>query len=321
MEEVHLAAIVSSFNRLDLMQLGLPTLYDALVTCPFKSVIVVFDAGSTDGSQIWLKEFATGHQAIPIEVICPSPGEDTSFSAGVNFACSYVASKYSELAFYLFFETDNWISGPEPLRLACQLLEKEKQLAAVGFTVAKHSGEKAGYGCSFPTPWQFVIGHHLTYLFHLDVPHPEWHEFEHRRWSACDVVFTSPLLVRREAWVQSKGFDQKMFPFSDCDTDWCWRLKKLGWQLAVLEIDGVVHDNKLQLSAWSAGRAVQFHRGRLRLLKRNYGDLVSLLKPILFVRHCLEYLYVLLLVILKRRPSSMLEARARLIASVFSDYS
>src|SRR5437667_10632123 len=79
-----------------------------------------------------------------------------------------------------------------------------------------------------------------------------------------------------------------MFPSSDTDFYGAWRCAKLGWKMAIIASDHIVHDNLEQLSAWSANRALDFHRNRFRLLKRHRGKHVGLLKPFLFLRHWLE---------------------------------
>lgn len=302
------------------MQPAFRCLREALSRSEWNAVIVVFDAGSSDGSREWLRQFVQEDDKVRVDLLEPQANEDTSFSAGVNAACDFAQTKYPQNSYYFFYETDNQITSHEPIVIASRLLEKTPQLAAVGFTVLKYSGEKAGYGARFPTVLQLLLGQNLTCLLHLDAPRPKWQQFENNRWTICDIVFTSPILVRRTAWEQSQGFDQAMFPFSDCDSDWAWRLAQLGWQLGVIEIGGVIHDNGEQLSKWSDKRAIHFHRGRLRLLKKQLGSWINLIKPLLFFRHCLEYLYLLVLVAMGKRSPANLETREILIARVFNDY-
>jgi GT2 family glycosyltransferase len=315
-----MAAVVSSFNRKNLLAIGMPALYAALRQCDFASVIIVYDAGSTDGSKEFVEAFATDSDKVSVELICAGIDEDSSFSAGVNQAARLAAGKFPELEYLMLFETDNWIAGPEPIWLACQLLSKQKRVAAVGFTVSNHEGTKIGYGTSFPKLWQFVLGQNLTYIFRLDTPRQIWTDFKGKRWTTCDVVFTSPILIRKTAWFESDGFDQIHFPFSDCDTDWSYRLSKLGWQLAVLDVDGVVHDNQQQLSAWSANRAKQFHQARYKLFRLRFGSFVDLLKPLLFLRHGFECVCLFILVALGKRHKSMLQARKKLLLTCFQGY-
>jgi hypothetical protein len=83
----------------------------------------------------------------------------------------------------------------------------------------------------------------------------------------------------------------------------------------------VIHDNLEQLSAWSANRAIDFHRNRLRLLKRHRGGYVALLKPILFLRHWLES------ILLARKSEQdpvareKLARRKKMLRTVWNDYS
>lgn len=316
---VKLVAIVNSFNRLALMQDGLPTLVAALKECEVPAGIVIFDAGSTDGSIEWIKEFAR-NAGIRVELIIPEPGDDTSFSGGINRATRYAQEVFPQVEYYFFFETDNYLKSAEPLKNALRLLDSVSYLAAVGFTVTKHSGLAAGIGSSFPTIVQFVLGQHLTCMMHLDYPIKNpWRQEGDIVWTICDVVFTSPILVRRTAWEKSRGLDAREFPFSDCDVDWAWRLSKLGWKIAVIKAQGVIHDNRETLSEWSGKRVLHFHRARMKLLMR-HARVAAAVKPLLFVRHAMEYLLLEVLRLAGRANAQKVELRKQLMRTVFRDY-
>lgn len=321
MSAVQIVAIVNSFNRFELLRTALPSLAGALARCSRAAALIVYDAGSTDGSLDWIAEFARGCP-IPIDLLEPERGADSSFAGGINAASRRAIEKHRGCSWFFFFETDNWIAGPAPIMHAIALLESRPELAAAGFTVRKHSGERCGYGCPFPTPGQFVLGQQLTHLLRLDAPAPRRmiSQSEPLRCWLCDVVFTSPLLVRRAAWKQSGGFDAVAFPFSDSDLDWAWRARKLGWEMAVIETDEVVHDNREQASRWSATRALHFHRSRMKLLRRHAGAGLALLKPLLFLRHGIEWVMLALAVLVRRRPMAALGRRWQLLKGVFRDY-
>ncbi len=288
--------------------------------CNYETAIVVFDAGSTDGSVEWVRDFAR-QSDIKVEVLIPEEGADTSFSGGINAATKYAAEKFPQLEYYFFFETDNFIASSDPIRKGIRLLDTVGYLAATGFTVTKHSGAKAGIGCSFPTVQQLVLGQHVTCLLHLDQPiRNQWWQDQDIVWTTCDAVFTSPLLARRTAWEKSEGLDARQFPFSDCDVDWAWRLAKLGWKIAVIQAEGVVHDNREALSQWSAQRVIHFHRARMKLLNRHVGSKVAAAKPLLFIRHAMEYVLLRLLNLAGRAGKEKIELRSQLMRTVFNDY-
>ena len=317
---VEFVAIINSFNRRALLERAVVSLADALRGAQFGSAIIVFEAGSNDGSAEFLKTWRDNNPADNLSVI-EAPAGRSSFSDGVNTGCAAAISRFIRCRWLFLYETDNCLTSVEPLEKAITLLSLEPQLAAAGFTVKQHDGKFFGYGMRFPTALSFALGQNLAGQFNLHAPNNSaWQISDGIRWRTCDVVFTSPLLIRRETWEQSNGFDEKSFPFSDVDLDWAWRCAKLGWKMAVIASDNVVHDNLEQLSAWSANRALDFHRNRFRLLKRHRGKRVALLKPFLFIRHWLETL------ILARRSAAdpmakeKLAKRKQMLRTVWNNY-
>lgn len=320
-DAVQLVALVNSFNRLALLQAALQSLADALAQCPWPSAIVVFEAGSNDGSAAWLEEFGRSRPGVALRVIAAATGEDTSFAAGCNRAAAVAAREFTESKWWFLFESDNLLRSAEPLPKAVALLQKEPSLGAVGFAVTKLDGTPAGYGCPFPTVAQFVLGPKLTYRLRLDRPRElDEQTRDGTRWWRCDVVFTSPLLVRRASWEQAGGMDATAFPFSDSDLDLAFRWRAQGWTLGVMDTGSVVHDNRAQLSAWSARRTLDWHRGRYRCLRRHQGAIVAWAKPLLWARHGVEWLMLAALVAARRRPAAALAVRWTLWQTAFRGY-
>jgi len=173
-----------------------------------------------------------------------------------------------------------------------------------------------------PSTLSFALGQNLAALWNLHAPNnSDWQTCDGFRWRTCDVVFTSPLLVRRQAWEKSGGLDAENFPFSDTDIDWAWRCARLGWAMAVIASEDVIHDNLQQLSAWSANRVLDFHRNRFRLLRRHRGRHVALLKPILFLRHWLEAIVLARKSLVDPRAKEKLAKRKQMLRTVWSNYS
>ncbi|HEX8348442.1 MAG TPA: glycosyltransferase family 2 protein [Hymenobacter sp.] len=299
MEKVDIAIIINSFNRLTLLQACLGALNEWIPKSAFKSrcAAVVYDAGSTDGSIDWLQE-AGQKLNFPVEVIIPQPGDDTSFAAGLNAGVAYAEAKFPALDYLLFYETDNQILEPEPLSLALVQLAEREKLGACGFTVRRHDGSPAGVGQPFPTLMNFALGKNVVHRLQLEEIPYQWHKGAAGvEFSEVDVVYTSPLLVRLNAWKESGGLDTERFPFSDCDVDWARRLRDLGWHMGVIRSNAVIHDNREALSAWSKSRAMQNNRGRLRYFQRHHPLGVFAVWPgMLLLRHLVELVGTNLLV-------------------------
>jgi GT2 family glycosyltransferase len=313
----HTAIIINSYNRLNLLKSAVEAIHLAFSETAGEYAIVVFEAGSTDGSMDFLRSADASCPSIPL-LICHDEA-DTSFSSGCNMAASHAIKTIPDLAYLLFYETDNVLKNSSALVVARSLLEDQPQLGAVGFCVETHSGEKAGFGEPFPTYLTFTLGQTLTSALGLGRAQLEWETFQGRRWATSDVVYTSPLLVRTRAWNETGGMDARNFPFSDCDVDWCWRARKMGWLSGVLDIDGVVHDNRGQASEWSSNRVLRFHRARLRLLK-TYRGTSQISKFILFLRHLTEYSILTLTFPKTDRIRKSIATRRILIASVHRNY-
>jgi GT2 family glycosyltransferase len=316
-ESIELSVIINSFNRLQLLHEALPSIVDSLnIVIPGKFSIVVFDAGSTDGSVEFVQDFAGDHKEFPLVCICADSDIDSSFSSGCNLGIQRAHENFSKLKWCLLFETDNFITNPNALTLAIKLLEQEQQLAGVGFKL-----EGTGFCASFPSVISFILGQQLSQKFGLEqMKIQDWYPLEDNYWGYSDIVFTSPMLIRYEAWLTTGGMDVERFPFSDSDCDWCWTVSEKGWQLAILDVNGVIHDNHRIPSEWSAQRVLNFHQARLRLLIKHKGSWVVSLKPLLFVRHIVEYILLLPKAVLDEKSRKSLDQRTSLIKSLLHNY-
>lgn len=320
-DHVQLVVIINSFNRVKLLKESLPSIIQALQVIPIQSAIIVFDAGSTDGSVEFIKSIATQTLDLNIICLCPPADNDRSFSAGCNAAVEFASQTFPHIKYCFFFETDNLIHNNAALPLAIQLLDQETHLAAVGFTVEKRNGTKAGFGSRFPSPLSFLVGQQLSHCMGLEkMQISQWRLLGEERWGISEVVFTSPLLVRFTAWKATNGMDSTHFPYSDSDNDWCWTISKQGWKTAVLDIPGVIHDNQLQASNWSANRVLDFHRARLYLLKKHWHTSTDWLKPLLLVRHSFEFLLLWIRALRSEQAQNSLNQRWILIKTVFNNY-
>src|SRR5699024_2830523 len=111
-----IAFIVNSFNRFDLLKQCIGALGSWIPDSEMKDrcAVVVYEAGSTDGSLEWLRQ-QKSNLGFPLEILTPSVGEDTSFAAGLNSGVRYAEKIFPSLRYLVFYETDNKISTEQPL--------------------------------------------------------------------------------------------------------------------------------------------------------------------------------------------------------------
>ena len=287
-----LAFIINSFNRLELLKYAISSIEEfsskELGSC--KIQLIIFDAGSSDGSVEWLMAYK--HGCIKVVTLRPSAGEDSSFSAGLNAGVNYAIDTIPDLQYLIFYETDNAFKSFSPILSAIECLQAMEDLAGCGFTVKKHDGTGAGVGMPFPRLINFALGKKIVHYLKLESVPYRWSNVGNEvEFSYVDVVFTSPLVVKPVAWKQAGGLDAEAFPFSDTDIDWAKRLRSLGWRLGVIKSSDVIHDNVQQVSQWSKTRSLNFHRARLKYHLRYSGMRTYGFWPvILLTRHIFEYI-------------------------------
>lgn len=264
-----LSVVINSYNRRQLLERALCSLYEHVD--PLPAEIIVVDDQSTDGSV----EFVEGCIAsgkYPGLNLAKTPGK-LSFAAGVNLGIARSRAPYVCL-----FETDN-VATDAGLWRGVEHLKKHPSVAGVGFQVTRLTGEPAGNSMAFPSMLGFVVGQQITELLGLERP-----AAGPRR----DVVFTSPLVVSREAISSFGLMDAVDFPFCDSDIDWCRRIADAGFELHVLEDVSIVHDQGEQKSEFSRRRTLDFHRARLAYFKKYSPRAVPAIRAGLLARHCVE---------------------------------
>lgn len=314
-----LAVIVNSYNRVNLLREALSSLVESLADSPIDASITIFDAGSSDGSIEYIEQFAK-RASIPVYLVQPDTNEDSSFAAGVNKAIQEAAREHPEIKWCFLYETDNCLKNPAALLEGIRLLKQHKELAAVGFTVERHDGRKASYGERFPTSLSFVLGQQVSAALDLLDPQPVWRKEGNYRFAYADVVYTSPLLISYECWIEVGGMSQEVFPFTGSDVDLCWRISKSGKRCGVLDIKGVVHDNRQIQSEWSASRVLRFHESRWKILQRHRNMNETVVKGGLLVRHISEILGLFILFLMGRRSLENIANRFKLLTRLSEGY-
>ncbi|WP_028295685.1 glycosyltransferase family 2 protein [Olivibacter sitiensis] len=318
-----IAVVISSYNRLPLLKNCIDAWLSWLPASDLsdKVLFAVFDAGSDDGSRAYLHDLENS-KALHLQVLLAQPGMESSFAAGVNYTVSQVLEQYPAIPYLFLYETDNQLLGPEPLYASMQELESRPQLAACGFTVKNREGNYVGIGMDFPKIHHFLLGKNLVNRFQLEKPSYHYKQTASGHFfSYLDVVFTSPLLVKATAWQAIGGFDAERFPFSDVDVDFAKRLHIEGWQLGVLAMDGILHDNHGLESPWTKMRAQYFHRGRFCYFKKYQPVYLVFIWPfLLFFRHIAELVLSLIFIWKWDKKVSLMKSFYALSKSVFNGY-
>ena len=221
-----LSVIIVSYNTremtLDCLRVLLPQLKG------FTSEIFVVDNASADGSVAAVRE------AFP-QVQCIENPRNAGFGAANNLA---MAQAHGE--FLLLLNSDAF---PKPGAIAhlVSYLRTHPEAAVAGPRLLNADGTLQLSCFKFPTPLRCWMEN--LWLSAALPRHPKigdyrlWpHDAERR----VDSVIGACMLVRRTAYEQIGGFDERFFMYSE-ETDWQWRMQKAGWGVAFTPAAEVTH--------------------------------------------------------------------------------
>lgn len=301
---IKLAVIINSFNRYHLLKNCLENIISIRQKTSFKIDVIVIDAGSSDQSLEYLTSLQENEKDL---IVLMSKG--ATFSEGCNLGVKKAIEMYQDLEYILLFETDNYFNNEVPLITGIELIKEQKNAACVGFTIKNYSGQKISYGHSKPNLLSFFLGQSFSSKLGISKAKINWIKYNKLKYTKADIIFTSPLLIKTEAWKKVNGMDSNLFPFSDSDTDLCLSFLKYGYDNLVIDIEGVIHDNQNQKSEWSSKRVIDYQLAHNKLMIKHYPKFKNFIRIILPLKYRSEILIGKLI----GKPQSFLETRRELI--------
>ena len=205
------AVIVLNWNRPELTDRALEAL--RRLTPPAPRVLVV-DNGSTDDSVARVSRLHPEVEILPL-------GENRGFAAGMNAGIRHVRSDGLRYVWLLNNDTEVESSAlTEMLAVA----DSDGRIGAVGSVLSPlgASSEQPVFGGR--VRWWLGLSGHVRVPPSIEEP---------------EYLVGASLLVRCDAIDEIGGLDEAFFLYWE-DTDYCLRLKRAGWRLAVAE-RAIVH--------------------------------------------------------------------------------
>jgi GT2 family glycosyltransferase len=252
-------AVVVSYNTRDLLLECLAALELARAAGELERIIVI-DSSSPDGSA------ETARIAFPdITVVeLPNRGYGAAANAGLRRLTT-------DAVFIL--NADAIVQPGAVGRLAHTLIDRP-DVAAAGPNLRYPSGRPQPSRRRFPERW--------TPLFESTVLQ-EWFPNNRlaRRYYVDDVpdgcrqdvdwLYGAALLVRRTAYEQVGGFDERLAMYCE-ETEWCLRFQQAGWKVLYVPEAVVTHHEGASSDAGSPQQQINFDMSRVELQRRIFGD-------------------------------------------------
>ncbi len=221
---------------------------------------VVVDNGSSDGTVGVVRERFPDVRVIE--------AENRGLGAGWNIGIRETSSAY-----VLLLNADAWLVEGALERLV-EFAESRPRAAVVGPRLLNLDGTLQRSVRGFPTVWRLA-----TEYFFLRKLAPGSRAlnafyaggFGHDEPRDVEVVMGACMLLRREAIEQVGDCDEDYFLFSE-ETDWCYRFREAGWQVAFfpgaecVHVRGASHSGRLYREGL---------RGHLLFLSKHRGSNVA----------------------------------------------
>ncbi len=133
-------------------------------------------------------------------------------------------------------------------------LSNNPSVGAVGPLLINSDGTLQPSGRDFPKIWDVLAQASGVYrVWRRDFFRQPGRDYD--RIASVDEVSGACIMLRREVYESVGGLDERYFLYYE-DVDWCWRIKKLGWEIHYLPEARVIHH-------WGRSSAMDLWRVRL----------------------------------------------------------
>ncbi len=221
--------IIVSYNRLDLIKKCLPA---AVKNSPPNTEIILVDNNSSEDIVGFIKEKYPQVKIIPNK-------ENKGFAVGSNQGAK-LARKNNNL---LFLNTDAFLE-PGTIEALENFLKTHPRAGAVAPQLRNADGSIQPSGGYFPYLFQIFLL--MTFLDNLPIVKkfaPSIHVRDKNYFTEVrqfDWLAGACLLVPKEVFKKTRGFDEKMFMYGE-ELEWCYRIKKAGYQIYLNPIAQLIH--------------------------------------------------------------------------------
>ncbi len=220
---------------------------------------LVVDNGSTDGSQEMVRE------KFP-KVSLHQSEENLGFARGNNRGIDL-----TDGAYVLLLNSDAFLTEGA-LAALLKVIKQYPKAGIVGAQLVNPDGSFQASHSRFPGLWQeFLVLSGLGRLF-FGRFYPSQGPEEEKGPKIVDYVEGACLLVRREALKNAGKLSEAFFMYAE-EVDWCFAMKKAGWEVWYQPEAKIVHVGGASSKNRRTSREGDLYRSRVIFFKKNYGPI------------------------------------------------
>jgi N-acetylglucosaminyl-diphospho-decaprenol L-rhamnosyltransferase len=189
-------------------------------------------------------------------IVLVSPGVNLGYGRGVNRGVA--AARRSK---YVLVSNPDVVVHEGGVKALAEYLEGHREVGLVGPSILRPDGTVYPSRRVFPNVW--LAGLHAV-LAPLWPTNPATKRYRSTRSDGTvDWVSGACFLVRRSAFEEVGGFDERYFMFAE-DMALCWQLREHGYQVAATSDAVVTHIEGVSRSRASREMLIAHHRSALR---------------------------------------------------------
>lgn len=258
---IDISIIIVNFNTRELTMQAVKSIYSSAVTYDIET-IVVDNASSEKGLEEELKE---KYPEVQFLVNKSNLGFSKANNQGIHIARGR----------YILLLNSDTILQKDTLQIMLDYMDENPQVGVSGCKVVLADGS-LDRACKrgFPTPeasLYYMLGFQKIFpqsarfnqyqLGHLDS------DLEHE----VDSLVGAFMLLRREAIDQVGLLDEDFFMYGE-DIDWCYRIKKAGWQIKYYPFTSILHLKGASSRKKPFKIIYEFHRAMLLFYNKHYKN-------------------------------------------------
>ncbi|MCX7983452.1 MAG: glycosyltransferase [Bacteroidetes bacterium] len=301
------SVIIVNYNVKDFLQQTLLSLQKSLKNLSFE--IIVIDNASDDGSAAMVRQKYPG-------VILIENTENVGFARANNQAFKRARGKY------IFLLNPDTLVQENTVRVLYDFMESHPDAGAIGCKILNPDGSlQLSCRRSIPTPWVAftkIIG--LSSLF------PRSRIFGRYNLTFLDPNETyivealsgSCMFVRREVYEHLGGFDETFYMYGE-DLDFCYRIRKAGWNLYYVHTTQIVHYKGESTKRSSIDERKVFYEA-MRIFVEKHFNFVPLLVILLKISIAYISLTARILSLVRNYSVAVLDASFLFVSLLLAEY-
>jgi GT2 family glycosyltransferase len=219
--------------------------------------VIVIDNGSQDGSALEVKKVFPFVHLVENEA-------NLGFAKAVNQGLQKALGRYA-----LLLNPDTHVKGEAIERLR-SFMETHLEAGVAGPQLLCSDGSKQNSIANYPSLTTELLNKSLLrWLLPKKFPGKER---DYSEPVEVDSVIGACMIVRRDAIDQVGLLDEDYFLFLE-ETDWCYRMTKVGWKVYYIPQAKVDHFQGKSAERVKKRARVEFYRSRYHFFKKNRGRL------------------------------------------------